>query len=86
MIDLFAKYDVPAPRYTSYPDRSFLERNANYAAMAGAPDWRLRRPGRGMVTLFAPAFLRVALHFLRLQHGDHSRSSKGRKLSSIAIE
>ena len=72
--DLFAKYDVPVPRYTSYPtvpqwhrhaDARRVDARRSTAAVADA-----RRVAGG---LRAHAVLRVAVHVLRLQHGDHAR-------------
>ena len=68
------KYDVPVPRYTSYPAVPHWQDTPTPEHGSASLDRRARRADSASLAVYVHLpFCEIALHVLRLQHGDHAR-------------
>ena len=79
--ELLKKYNVPGPRYTSYPTVPYWSENPDggqWIASVGQALDEAKETRNRCRALYPYSILRVALHLLWMQYADHSQSC-GRK-------
>jgi len=83
MNSLIDKYNIPGPRYTSYPtvpywdDASFDKEKWKQSVIRSYNVLKKEQRSGGNFHLYAPAVLRATVHFLRLPQTDHQAALCG---------